>query len=78
MYSAIKSNIKTPFFHDMLKTWYKLLGLINHIPKYFYLMNFVILTGKYFVAKCKRNGRNLLFNDYKYTLKWELSLVCLL
>ena len=46
-----------------------LLGLINYTPKHFYLINYVILTGKYFIAKCKRNGSNLFFNDYKYTLK---------
>ena len=51
-----------------------LLGLINYTPKHFYLINYVILIGKYFIAKCKRNGSNLLFNDYKYTLKWKLSL----
>ena len=51
-----------------------LLGLINYTPKHFYLINYVILIGKYFIAKCKRNGINLLFNEYKYTLKWKLTL----
>ena len=51
-----------------------LLGLINYTPKHFYLINYVILIGKYFISKCKRNGSNLLFNEYKYTLKWKLSL----
>ena len=44
-----------------------LLGLINYTPKHFYLINYVILIGKYFIAKCKRNGSDLLFNEYKYT-----------
>ena len=55
-----------------------LLGLINCTPKH--LVNYVTLTSKYFIVKCKRNGSNLLFNDDKYTLKWKLSLdknVCL-
>ena len=50
-----------------------LLGLINYTPKHFYLINYVILIGKYFISKCKRNGSNLLFNEYKYTLKWKHS-----
>ena len=44
------------------------------MPKHCYLINYVILTGKYFTDKCKENGSNLLFNVYKYTLKWKLSL----
>ena len=49
-----------------------LLGLINLNPKFFYVVNLVVLLGKQFISRCKRNKKLILFIAYLDLIKETL------
>ena len=49
-----------------------LLGLINLNPKFFYMVNLVVLLGKQFTSRCKRNKKLILFIAYLDLIKETL------
>ena len=46
-----------------------LLGLINLNPKFFYVVNLVVLLGKQFISRCKRNKKLILYTVYLDLIK---------
>ena len=51
-----------------------LFGVINAEPKYWFPINFVLLTGKNFIYKCKKNNKELFLNNFLQNLTWNLKL----
>ena len=49
-----------------------LLGFINLNPKFFYVVNLVVLLGKQFISRCKRNKKLILFVAYLDLIKETL------
>ena len=49
-------------------------GVLKLDPKDWYTVNFVILIGKKFISKCKKNNKELFFNNFLEYLNWMLSL----
>ena len=50
-----------------------LFGVINMEPKYWFPINFVLLTGKNFIYKCKKNNKELFLNNFLQNLTWNLK-----
>ena len=61
---AVNMNISKAF--TVLEV---LLGLINLNPKFFYVVNLVVLLGKQFISRCKRNKKIILFTVYLDLIK---------
>ena len=51
-----------------------LLGAVNISKDYYYTVNYVILTGKYFIYKSKKTLKHLFFHNFLKFLKWRLKL----
>ena len=78
----------TKQFWDSLKTWLTvlvpfkieltvlevLLGVVNIDRKYYSVVNYVILIGKYFICKSKKNNKDLFFQNFLKSLKYKINL----
>ena len=78
----------TKQFWDSLKTWLTvlvpfkieltvlevLLGVVNIDRKYYSVVNYVILIGKYFICKSKKNNKYLFFQNFLKSLKYKINL----
>ena len=42
--------------------------------KYWYMVNYIIIIGKYFIYKSRKNGEHLFFANFQKYLKWKLKL----
>ena len=51
-----------------------LFGVLTSDPKDWFSINFIILMGKQFIAKCKKNNKALFFKNFLEYLKWVLKL----
>ena len=69
---AVNMNISKAF--TVLEV---LLGLIeiNLNPKFFYVVNLVVLLGKQFISRCKRNKKLTLFTVYLDLVKDTLAVM---
>ena len=51
-----------------------LFGILNADPMYYYLLNYVILSTKYFIFTTKKQNEDLFFLKFLHTLKMRLAL----
>ena len=51
-----------------------LFGLVNMEQKYWYMVNYIIIIGKYFIYRSRKNGSHIVFTNFQNYLKWKLKL----
>ena len=51
-----------------------LLGVINCDPRYYYIINYVIIIGKYYISQSKKKQKDISFFNFLHTLKQKLRL----
>ena len=48
--------------------------MVNIDRKYYSVVNYVILIGKYFICKSKKNNKDLFFQNFLKSLKYKINL----